>query len=80
MTKDIRKAQMNRRESIIAHFQGLIGTGIGAYTALFAFGGSRLLAELLSGQWQIIPWIAPAVIGTIALRQFEKRFTPGVRS
>ena len=74
MLREIRLPRLEPRQALIAHFNGLIGTGIGAYTALFAFGGSRLLAEILSGQWQVIPWITPAIIGTIAIRQLAKRY------
>lgn len=62
---------------IKAHFNGLIGTGIGAYTAFFAFGGARLLSGVLSGQWQVIPWILPAIIGTIAIRRLERQQQAG---
>ncbi|MFK8054078.1 MAG: hypothetical protein AB8F65_14015 [Woeseiaceae bacterium] len=68
------KRNMTRNDRIKAHFGGLIGTGIGAYTAFFAFGGSRLLADILRGQWQVIPWVLPAIIGTIAIRRVEKNY------
>ncbi len=74
MLREIRLPRLDPKQALIAHFNGLIGTGIGAYTALFAFGGSRFLSQLLSGQWQIIPWVAPAIIGTIAIRQLAKRY------
>ena len=65
---------MTQREALIAHFNGLIGTGIGAYTALFAFGGRRLLSDVLSGYWQILPWVAPAIIGSLAISAMRRRY------
>ena len=48
---------------LIEHFSGLIGSGIGAYTAFFAFGGRRVLDHIFVGYLQLIPWIAPSIIG-----------------
>ncbi|MEM7763419.1 MAG: hypothetical protein AAF290_05010 [Pseudomonadota bacterium] len=72
--RETRIARMTRNQRLRAHFGGLIGTGVGAYTAFFAFGGSRLLSDILSGQWQVIPWILPAVIGTIAIKRVERQY------
>lgn len=71
--RDTRRERPGRKELVVAHLRGLIGSGIGAYTAFFAFGGSRYLAELLPGQWQVLPWIAPAIIGTLAIRWMRTR-------
>lgn len=71
--RDTRLERPGRKELVIAHMGGLIGSGIGAYTAFFAFGGSRFLADLLPGQWQVIPWIAPAIIGTLFIRRMRSR-------
>ena len=76
MFRDTRANMRKRNERIAAHLNALIGTGIGAYTAFFAFGGSRFFAELLPGQWQVIPWVLPSVIGTIAIRRLVKRYQP----
>ncbi|MEN7342650.1 MAG: hypothetical protein AAAFM81_06875 [Pseudomonadota bacterium] len=76
--RDTRIAAMDRKQRLKAHFGGLIGTGVAAYTAFFAFGGSRLLADILTGQWQVLAWITPAIIGTIAIRRVEKRQNQGV--
>lgn len=77
LIKDIRKRVFSRKEALYAHFNGLIGTGVGAYTAVFAFGGSRLLSQFLTGQWQVIPWVAPAIIGTIAISWLKRRNNTG---
>jgi len=64
---------------VLAHLDGLISSGIGAYTAFFAFGGARLLGELLPGQWQVVPWVLPAIIGTIAINRLKRRYGSGLR-
>ncbi len=66
--------RLDAKERLIAHLGGLIGSGIGAYTAFFAFGGSRYLAELLPGQWQVVSWIIAPVIGTIAINRLSRRY------
>lgn len=71
--RDTRLERPGRRALVIAHMGGLVGSGIGAYTAFFAFGSSRYLADLLPGQWQVLPWIAPAIIGALALRRMRSR-------
>lgn len=74
MFRDTRRVSMSPRELVVAHLNGLIGSGIGAYTAFFAFGGSRFLAEVLPGQWQVIPWVLPTVIGVIAGNRISRRW------
>ena len=74
MWADMRRDMRERSQRVYAHLNSLIGTGIGAYTAFFAFGGSRFLSELLPGQWQTIPWIMPAVIGTFAVSRLRRRY------
>lgn len=62
------------RNRIIAHLSSIIGTGIGAYTAFFAFGGARFLREWLPGQWQVIPWVLPAIIGTVFITRWKRQY------
>jgi hypothetical protein len=57
---------------ILEHIGSMIGSGIGAYTAFLAFGGRTLFSEL--GQWQMVFWIAPGVIGATASYLFCKRY------
>ena len=66
--------RVRRGEDALAS-NGLIGTGIGAYTALFAFGGREFLSGLLTGQWQVLPWIAPAIIGTLATARLKRQYS-----
>jgi len=77
MFRDTRIEQFTRGQQLKAHLSGLIGSGIGAYTAFFAFGGSRLFAELLPGQWQVVSWVVAPVIGTIAIQRLSRRYQRG---
>jgi len=55
------------------HIEGLLGTGIAAYTAFFAFGGSRLLGHIFTDQLIIIPWILPTIIGVFGIKYYKKK-------
>ena len=74
MFRDTLVERPDRKAQLIAHLNGLIGSGIGVYTAFFAFGGSRLLGEILTGYWQAIPWVLPAIIGTIVINRLERSY------
>jgi hypothetical protein len=74
MFRETLPERLDNRQRVIAHLGGLIGSGIGAYTAFFAFGGARFLAELLPGQWQVVSWIIAPVIGTIAINRLSRRY------
>ncbi|NND60201.1 MAG: hypothetical protein HKN49_08030 [Gammaproteobacteria bacterium] len=77
----IYKPQLQRNEWVLEHLGNIIGCGIGAYTAFFAFGGRRFFSEILTGQLQIIPWVLPSVIGVTAIvmvsRRYRQRFRIG---
>ena len=55
------------------HYSGMIITGIAAYTAFFAFGGSRFFENILKDEWQLIPWILPTVIGITCIRIMKRK-------
>lgn len=81
----IYKSVLSPKEWWIEHLGALIASGIGAYTAFFVFGGSRLLSEFLQGPfegWNLVFWFAPGVIGGIATtvlsRQYRRKFAPKV--
>ncbi|WP_405232026.1 DUF2306 domain-containing protein [Lentisalinibacter salinarum] len=74
MFRETQRRDMSPRELVVVHLNGLIGSGIGAYTAFFAFGGRSFLGEVLPGQWQVIPWILPTVIGVIAGSRISRRW------
>jgi len=46
---------------VTEHIGHIIGSGIGAYTAFFAFGGRALFEG--SPSLQLVSWVLPALIG-----------------
>ena len=71
----IHQPSLKPRQWIIEHFTSMIGTGIALYTAFFAAGGRRLLAEVLTGQWQVVSWIIAPVMGISAIMLFKRHFS-----
>jgi hypothetical protein len=61
---------------LVEHLSASIGSGIAAYTAFFAFGGRSMFGDL--GQWQIVFWIAPGVIGAIASARMSRKYKNGL--
>lgn len=60
---------------LIEHASAMIGSGIAAYTAFFAFGGRALFADLLTGHWIMLPWLIPSLIGVPATIWFKRRLS-----
>ena len=61
---------------LVEHLSAFIGSGIGAYTAFMAFGGRSMFGDL--GQWQLVFWIAPGVIGAIASARMSGKYKQGL--
>lgn len=61
---------------LVEHLGAFIGSGIGAYTAFIAFGGRTIFSEL--GQWQLVFWIAPGVVGAIATALMSRKYKHGL--
>ena len=72
--KYIYKAELKPREWVIEHMGNILGAGIGAYTAFFAFGGRRFFSEVFLGNMQIIPWVLPAIVGLIVTPYLTKKY------
>ena len=72
------KKSVKRMEWIIAHLSAMCGAGIGSYTAFFVFGGNQYLADFMTGNLIVIPWVLPAIVGTAIIslhsRKYRKQF------
>jgi hypothetical protein len=55
------------------HLTSLITAGITLHTAFFVFGTSRSLALSLPGVWQLVPWVAPALVGLPVILWWRSR-------
>lgn len=75
------KASMDSNAWILEHIGSMLGSGIAAYTAFLTFGGRTLFSDL--GQGQLVFWIAPGVIGSIAsyivCKRYAKLFKVGAK-
>lgn len=71
---------VNANRWLIEHASAMIGSGIAAYTAFFAFGGRALFAELLTGHWMMLPWLIPSLIGVPATIWFKRRLSQPLRN
>jgi len=63
---------VSRKQYIIEHIGNMLGSAIGAYTAFISFGGRHLLEG--AGDYQIVFWIAPGVIGGFATFILTKKY------
>lgn len=71
------KAELTPKEWWIEHLGAFIGSGIGAYTAFFVFGGQQLFAGILGNAFADIAiffWITPSVIGVIAITYLSRHY------
>ncbi|WP_034475500.1 hypothetical protein [Aestuariibacter salexigens] len=66
------RASHSSKAWVVEHFSSLIGSGIGAHTAFIAFGGRYLFEGL--GQWQLLFWVAPGVIGSVVISRLARRY------
>lgn len=62
------KTQLTGKSWFKEHYQGMVISGTAAYTAFFAFGGRQFMDGILTGYWQILPWILPTLLTFIGLR------------
>jgi hypothetical protein len=77
----LRYARGERKERMAhwyEHLGSMLGGGIAFHTAFAVFGIRRFLEYDLSGIVGVLPWIAPTIVGTIAItiwtRHYQKKF------
>ncbi|MFC3092874.1 hypothetical protein DRW07_01475 [Alteromonas sediminis] len=66
------RGNSTKRERIVEHIGAMIGSGIGAHTAFLTFGARSMLQ--LEGYWQLAVWIAPGVMGGLAIYYASKPY------
>lgn len=74
MLRYIYKRDLKKSEWIIEHLTNIVASGIAAYTAFFVFGGQSFLNHLVPGDYQILFWIMPGVIGATISRTFAVKY------
>jgi uncharacterized membrane protein YidH (DUF202 family) len=73
----IYRQEIRPREWWIQHLNGLIGSGIGAYTAFTVFGGRRFFEEIFVSNFEslsILLWVTPGVVGGVAIALLSRRY------
>ncbi len=65
---------IDRSDRIRSHLSAMIGAGIASHTAFFVFGANRYLSELLTGNWQLVPWVAPGIVGGVIINVVSRRY------
>lgn len=74
------KKSLTRMEWWTEHASNLIAAGIGAHTAFLVFGTRRFLGDLIPANYQILPWILPALVGVpatlLVTRHYRRKFNP----
>ena len=71
------KEELAPKEWWIEHLRGLIGSGIGAYTAFFVFGGRGIFEALFqdaTADISIVLWITPGVVGSIFIAYLSRHY------
>ena len=72
MLRYLRQPEVTKKQQIVEHIGNICGSGIGLYTAFFAFGGRTLFEAL--GQWQLMFWLLPGVVGTLLIHYAVKPY------
>ena len=72
------KNEIKPKQWWIEHLSGLIGAGIGAYTAFFVFGGRRIFDSIFSEAFadaSLVLWVMPGVFGGVAIALLSRHYT-----
>jgi hypothetical protein len=56
------------------HFGGMIGSGIAAHVAFLNFGAQRLIPGFSLGDWGMLAWFTPVVVGIVASNRIEAHY------
>jgi hypothetical protein len=70
----IRNPPTHSRYWWFEHFGGMIGTGIAAHVAFLNFGAQRLIPGFNLGDWGMLAWFVPVVVGIVASSRIEAHY------
>ena len=59
---------------IQGHFEGMLFSGVAAYTGFLTIGGYEFITKYMVGYWILIPWLLPSVVGIGLIFFYRKRF------
>lgn len=56
------------------HFEGMVFSGVAAYTAFFVIGGNELFGQYLNNFWIMVQWVSPTIIGMLLIFFYRNKF------
>lgn len=72
------KRVLTPKHWVLEHLNNLLGAGIASHTAVLVVGAGSVLAKYIPANYQLLPWIAPGVIGGIGIalarRYYQQKF------
>ncbi|MEM6967169.1 MAG: hypothetical protein AAF573_20570 [Bacteroidota bacterium] len=67
-------APSSKSNWIKTHIEGMLTSGIAAYTAFAVFGGRTFFGAWFTGYLSVIPWVAPTVVGIVLIKYYKKSY------
>ncbi len=61
-------------DKIQGHFEGMLFSGVAAYTGFLTIAGYEFISKYMIGYWVLIPWLLPSIIGISLIVFYKKRF------
>ncbi len=74
MLQFIRKPPTDPRYWWYEHMGGMIGTGIAAHVAFLNFGARRLIPGYSLGDWGMLAWFVPVIVGVMAINRLQAHY------
>ena len=56
------------------HFEGMLISGVAAYTGFIVIGGYEFLNQYMTGYWILIPWLLPSIVGISLIYFYRQKF------
>lgn len=60
---------------IQGHFEGMLFSGVAAYTGFLTIGGYEFIAKYMVGYWVLIPWLLPSFVGILLIFFYRRKFS-----
>ncbi|MDH3224207.1 MAG: hypothetical protein OEO23_10870 [Gemmatimonadota bacterium] len=70
----IRSAPTHSRAWFFEHMEAMLGAGVAFHTAFLVFGSQRWVDLSLLGPFNWVPWVLPALVGTVAGGYWKRRY------
>ncbi|NQD38272.1 hypothetical protein HPT27_14690 [Permianibacter sp. IMCC34836] len=74
MQRHLRRPDREPKAWFYEHMAQGVGLGIAFHTAFLVFGARSVFAHWLTGNWAVLPWVAPVVVGIALSYWWEQRY------